>query len=421
MPSGTRRPGTPARVTLVLLLAAVASAAGAIAVLGRMDCGAEARRLDADLDHEVFRTPSEPEGVSLPGDVTAFLTSVREAFEAHDLDAVMAHVSEDFLHQGMSKAAFREHLGRSFLVRHLRTMRITLLGYTDRDDRAEVAGYVTTDLGAAPQSSHLLPLSEGSQLRRENGRWRWLGDRSESPRGAFRSFRSISATLPPEDPALYRALLPEPFEVPETPRVSVEVTEHRDVRRPLSPYRLGRIQILATHEGQEGWYVVALPETAWMPVAFGRTIGYPKYVVDASSFASTGDGWRAHLGDAGRTILSLDFRPDRSRETRLERWTSSSCLTLGRWLLPDYRPKPTFLLMPPRAGSAGGRVIRATVDSHSTPSLEERFGVVRVSVARDEAWAGLFPEHGEVKGSLVRFAGDFNLRHRILEGESVRP
>ena len=116
------------RRTAVLLLAM--SFVGMLAIALFADCGQQVRQLRASADDSIFYSPDKPTGVSLPDEVNTFFASLTKSFEAHDLDAIMAHFSEDFLHQGMTKQAFRDHIARSYFVKHLKSMTVTLLKFT---------------------------------------------------------------------------------------------------------------------------------------------------------------------------------------------------------------------------------------------------------------------------------------------------
>lgn len=388
------------------------------------DCGQQARLLRESTDDSVFHSPHKPPAVILPQEVNMFLDSLTSDFESHDLDGVMTHFSEDFLHQGMTKQDFREHISKSYFIKHLKSMTVALVKFEAYDDIADIAGFIETDLGFLLQSSEVLPIAEKSKLRLENGNWRFLGNQEESPVGRFQNFLTIRASLEPQDLKLYRALLPEVFSMPDNPAVWIDITEHQRVSSPLSPYRLGRIQLLASYQDEEGWYVLTLPETAWAPVKFGQTLGYPKYVVDSITLQKTRTGWRGEAGDKGQHLMTLAFTPDPSVATWLEKLTAPSCLTLVRQLLPDYRYKPTFVLMPDSHRKYSVHKIpiaKATVSSFVTPSIVETFGKVRITVNHDAPWAGLFRADTVAKGSLMKFAGDWNLKHRILNDGPENP
>lgn len=410
------------RIVGVLFLAALF--VGGLAIALFVDCGQKARQLRASADDSIFYSPDKPSGVSLPQEVKTFLDSLTKSFEVHDLDAVMEHFSEDFLHQGMTKQAFRDHLSSSYFIKHLNSMTVTLLKFDPHGDVVDIAGFIETDLGVLLQSSEVLPVAERGKLRLEKGQWKFFGNREKSPIGRFQDSLVIRASLEPQDLTLYRALLPKVFGMPDTPTVWVDITDHQRVSLPLSPYRLGRVQLLGTYHDEEGWYVLTLPETAWAPVKFGQTVGYPKYVVDSIQFEQTATGWRGEVTDKEQNILSLEFVPDRSAETWFERLTQPSCLTLTRQLLPGYAYKPTFVLMPGEHRKVTDRkilVVKATVSLFATPSIIETFGKVQVTVNQDAPWAGLFPNGAVVKGTLMKFSSDYNLKHRILNHEQENP
>jgi hypothetical protein len=389
-----------------------------------VDCGKQADKLQASIDDSIFYTPEKPHGVSLPEKVNSFFTSLTKTFEVHDLDAVMEHFSEDFQHQGMTKAAFRDHIAKSYFLKHLNSMTITLQKFDPHGDVADIAGFIETDLGFLLQSSEVLPIAERSKLRFENGHWRFFGNRETSPIGRFHDSLVIRASLEPQDLKLYRKLLPKEFDMPGTPTVWVDITEHQRVSLPLSPYRLARIQLLGTYRGEEGWYVLTLPETAWAPVKFGQTVGYPKYVVDSILFEQTQTGWRGRAGNKGQNILSLEFVPDPSMETWFEQLTRSSCMTIARQLLPAYKYKTTFVLLPDehrQDAARKARVVKATIAPFGIPSITETYGKVRISVNQNAPWAGLFPKNAIVKGAFRKFSGDWNIKHRILDGVLENP
>ena len=397
---------------------------GVLAAAFFVDCGKESSRLRASYDDSIFYSPNKSAGVSLPEEVNAFLESLTMSFEAHDLDAVMEHFSEDFLHQGMTKADFRDHIAKSYFVKHLNSMTVTLQKFDPQGDVIDIAGFIETDLGFLLQSSEVLPIAERSKLRLENGHWRFFGNRESSPIGRFHDSLVIRASIEPQDLKLYRTLLPEVIDMPNTPTVWVDITEHQRVSLPLTPYRLGRIQLLGTYRGEEGWYVLTLPETAWAPVKFGQTVGYPKYVIDSILFEQTETGWRGQVKDKGQHILSLDFVPDPSMETWFERLTRSTCLTLARQLLPAYKYKTTFVLLPDKhqhSATNETRVVKATIEPFGIPSITETFGKVQISVNQNASWAGLFPKNAVVKGAFRKFSGDWNIKHRILSGAQENP
>lgn len=74
-----------------------------------LDCGKRADKLQVSTDDALFDTQHKPVGVNLPSEVKAFLSTLRARFEAHDLDGVMEHFSDDFFHQGKTKPMFREN------------------------------------------------------------------------------------------------------------------------------------------------------------------------------------------------------------------------------------------------------------------------------------------------------------------------
>jgi len=141
------------RIAILLLTIPVVSV---LVVALFVDCGQQADQLQASTEDSIFYSADKPRGVTLPEKVNTFLASLTKSFESHDLDAVMEHFSEDFLHQGMVKADFRDHIAKSYFVKHLNSMTVTLQKFDAHGDVADIAGFIETDLGFLLQSSEVL-------------------------------------------------------------------------------------------------------------------------------------------------------------------------------------------------------------------------------------------------------------------------
>ena len=128
----------------------------------------------------------------------------------------------------------------------------------------------------------------------------------------YHGSRGITVAFAPTDQALYRSLLPNAFDVPESPLVVVSVANYHDVDAPLVPYHAGYV-VLACRQGrQTGWYVVTMPEDDQTAVDSGRSIGFPKYIADRIELEATDGGWLGRVTVQGRDVMRI-----RSRRARV--------------------------------------------------------------------------------------------------------
>jgi hypothetical protein len=341
-----------------------------------------------------------------------------ECHGQQDLDQIMRCVSDDYLHQGMNKAVLEERLGQSYLLGHVDWIKITTLHFRRDANIAELAGFADSNLGVMPASEELLPLIEGSKLVHKSDGWKLLGNQTKSALGLYKTFHQLSAYFVPEDMSLYRSLLPTFFEMPPEPMVFVKVTDYSRVRLPLRPYKMAHIQILAEYEGLQGWYTLTMPETEWIPVEMGKTIGYPKYVADSILFGKTNRGWEADVVSEGENAISLSlrFEEDRSQASWFERMTSTPPMIFLRKSLPSSKEKPWFLTMAIESKDPKGTALLLRGDPviSGAPRIRETFGRVRLSIETNQPWAGLFPSEVTTRGVFMRLSGELILRHSSI-------
>jgi hypothetical protein len=355
------------------------------------------------------------QGVALDRDVEDFVETLSECYGRRDFHGVMNRVSDGLLHQGMDKTAFAARLEQSYLLEHVDWMKITVLRFDREENTGQLAGFAETNLGVMPAAENLLPFIEGSKLVLERDGWKLLGNQSKSIVGLYNAFHQLSAYFVPQDLSLYRSLLPDTFEVPARPVVFVKVAAYEEMRLPLPRYNMAHVQILAQYEGKQGWYTLTMPETEWLPVEMGRTLGYPKYVADSITLERSPSGWQAGASSRGDNALSLSmhFEEDPSQASWFERLTGNHPLAVLRKLLPPFKEKPWFLMMPIGGKDARGpvRLLRGDPLISGVPRVRETFGKVRVSVATNQPWAALFPRELTTKGIVMEFSGQLMLRH----------
>jgi hypothetical protein len=365
------------------------------------------------------------QGIVLDRDVEEFVETISGAYGRRDFNGIMTRVSDGFLHQGMDKTTFGARLEQSYLLEHVDWMKISVLRFDREENTGELVGFAETNLGVMPAAENLLPFIEGSKLVLERDGWKLLGNQSKSTVGLYRAFHQLSAYFAPEDVSLYRSILPDTFEVPAKPLVFVKVAAYEQMRLPLPLYNMAHVQILAEYEGEPGWHTLTMPETEWLPVEMGKTLGYPKYVADSITLERSRGGWQAGAASRGENALSISmhFEEDHSQASWFERVTSDHPLAVLRKLLPPFKEKPWFLMMPIGGKDAGGRVrlLRGDPLISGIPRVQETFGTIRVSLETNQPWAGLFPRELTTKGVVMEFSGQLMLRHvpiAVVRGRS---
>jgi hypothetical protein len=363
---------------------------------------------------------SPPEGCDVPPDVRMLLDDYAGALIGRDAEALAATLDEDFLFQGMRRDRFIRHVEGSFLRPLITELRVIPTAFVPSGDRATIVAYAETDLGVLPQAADVLPLVGGCGLARRMGSWRLTGDRSPSPIGIYRRFRSVTATLAADDADLFRRLLIAELEMPAVPLVRVIVTDYLKTTPPLEPYRVVQVQLACRLGRQQGWQPVTLPETSWLPVEGGRTLGYPKYLADLISLEGGGDRWLGRCANTRDPALRLEmrFEPDPGRATLVERVSQDRPWAMLRRALPPFRERPWFLLMGgPQANTHPQEaLVRGDAVVYGRPRLREVFGRVHLAVTGDEEWVALCHDWGEADGALMEFAGRLNLGHRPVAG-----
>jgi len=194
---------------------------------------------------------------------------------------------------------------------------------------------------------------------------------------SFRGQRGITVAFPPADLALYRSLIPAPFEMPDTPLVAVAIVYYYDVTLPLTPYREGYVVLQCKYQGRTGWYVLTMPVDNETANAGGRSLGFPKYVADEIDLAE-GDGvWNGRVVYQGHSVMQVAFTPQAGSKPV----TNSS----------GEPGAPVFLLVPPGEGPQVNEVNNDLVGERRTVTTS---GSATVAADPGESWAGLLPAGG---------------------------
>jgi Acetoacetate decarboxylase (ADC) len=358
-----------------------------------------------------------PATAAVPPDVATFLDDLGATYGRRDHAALASALSSGFLFQGMRRARFLAHVRDSFVAQRIDEMRIVPTLFDLAEHRARIVAYAETNLGILPQAADVLPLVGGCEIVREAGAWRLDGNQSRSPMGIYARFRSITASLAVVDERLYRTLLPPFLQLPAAPSVRLVVTDYLETTAPLPPYRVLQVQLACRHAGTPGWYPITLPETAWMPVEGGRTLGYPKFVAEEITVSGDSDRWTARCRHPDDPVLrmTMTFEPNPDGASWFERHTQEPPLAILRKSLPAFHERPWFLVM--SGGPSDGTkrlLVRGDPEIQGLPNVREVFGRVRLSVDGDQSWIGLRHEWTDAAGALIEFTGHLNLGHRLV-------
>ncbi len=226
---------------------------------------------------------------------------------------------------------------------------------------------------------------------------RWYFD---VPGGMFREFEGITCHFQPKDTALYRKLLPEQFDMPRQPVVTVFFADYlRVVGWPYKHYRYQEWATIlkAAWRGEVAWYMLAITVTKWMANVGGRYLGFPKYISDVT-LSKRGDNWLGTGMNKGVAEVSLEFCPGVSRP--LEDWE--------RELVENesFFKGDGLVLVPPGRGPRAQRIHLKHV---VPPQWKAVPGMARLHTDPGQIWAGLAPEAGEFAGSWNTFRGGINL------------
>jgi|GEM_PF-1330851 hypothetical protein len=233
---------------------------------------------------------------------------------------------------------------------------------------------------AEPPQSTISPASAGTQTPDSRRAW------------SFHGQRGITAAFTPTDLALYRLLLPQVFDMPQSPLVVVAVVYYYDVASPLVPYHEGYVLLQCQYQGQTGWYVLTMPVDDQTANAGGRALGFPKYIAEEIDLSEKDDGWTGDVTFQGQSVMHVTFTPGATPPT------AASSADPGL---------PVFLLLPPAEGPQVNEVDTDLAGERQTVTTS---GTATIEADPDDPWAGLLPAPGTlVWGQLQDMTGDWVL------------
>jgi hypothetical protein len=61
---------------------------------------------------------------------------------------------------------------------------------------------------------------------------------------------------------------------------------------PMARYQEAAVLLKSVWKGDEGWCVITMAVTKWLPMKGGRHLGFPKYIVDEITLTRDGENWK---------------------------------------------------------------------------------------------------------------------------------
>ncbi len=133
-------------------------------------------------------------------------------------------------------------------------------------------------------------------------------------RNIWQDIHGIFAIKAPDDPDLYRQLLPEQFSLPEEPMVGVFIADYMDTEpwpitpfKFLGPYLESAIFLRCHYKEQTGWYCAYMAVSTEAAKIGGRRLGFPKFVADRMTLERMDEGWIGATGHEGRVQMRMRF------------------------------------------------------------------------------------------------------------------
>jgi uncharacterized protein (DUF362 family) len=219
----------------------------------------------------------------------------------------------------------------------------------------------------------------------------------------------ITAIFQTNNRDLYRDLLPEAFDLPDSLQFLVSVVNYYSVSFPLVPYHEGFVMLNCKYKGKNGYYTLSMPVDNKLADNAGRSIGFPKYVADRIDLAKSGDVWIGQVLNQGRTVISMEFTP--KGESNM--WDNTNpglpaynLIPLGVGPQVPYPPESCFdgNLIPL---GVGPQVLEVKTSLIGIQLVTTTTGSVKVTMDHNETWAGLLDGATLVSAGLEEKKGNW--------------
>ncbi|MFW9894516.1 MAG: hypothetical protein ACFFD7_01785 [Candidatus Thorarchaeota archaeon] len=206
-----------------------------------------------------------------------------------------------------------------------------------------------------------------------------------------RGTNGIFAAFAPSNIQLYKSFLPKHLIIPKQPLVSL-VTVDYNTGNVITRYSEGMVMIKGIcPDGEETWFVLSMPVETWLMMEMGVDWGFPKRIFD---IAVTKE--KTVVLDKEIKHLELDLTTNTSLKEediiipRGDAWGINNMAVI--------HPVRKDILL---------------IFSYGPLSVQERnMGIVKVSVDRNQPWAGLIPEELSIPGVSQRYipVGDSRIK-----------
>ncbi len=148
-----------------------------------------------------------------------------------------------------------------------------------------------------------------------------IGCDSQKDKGTmYEEFDGVMVFYQPHDTVLYRELLPDIFDMPDTPLVEMFVIDYYKMASwTIKPYREAAVFLLATYNGKEAWHCITMPVTT-NEARLGGIIylGYPKAMGDIS-LERNNTHYTGTLKAENNTVLNISLNTKDHRITSEEK------------------------------------------------------------------------------------------------------
>jgi hypothetical protein len=133
----------------------------------RRAIGKDQKAIAYSLQYEA----GKDEPLKVPPDIQEFLDRYRDDVLSHDLQKVMTHTSDGYLHSGTRKGE-SERTWRS-VINLITSYEVGITDFVPAGDRAFLAGFTVTNGSKWPLY--------GTSIIKENGEWKWYGNQRNPP------------------------------------------------------------------------------------------------------------------------------------------------------------------------------------------------------------------------------------------------
>jgi uncharacterized protein (DUF362 family) len=207
---------------------------------------------------------------------------------------------------------------------------------------------------------------------------------------SYQGQRAITAVYRPTDSALYRQLLPDAFEMPDSLQVIVTVVNYYNVSYPLVPYNEGYVLLSCKYRGVEGVYTLTMPIDDKLANDAGRSIGFNKYMADTIRLSENGGAWNGEVIHQGRSVMRMTFNPRGGSTSRNNSDPGS----------------PAFNLTPP---GVGPQVLEVNSSLSGSQTITTTPGTAVVTADPGETWGPLLQGATLVSAQFEDKTGNWTL------------